>query len=292
MARLVLSAKGLTRHYGATKAVKGIDIEVPDGRIVGLVGNNGAGKTTTIKMCAGLLEPTAGTVHVNGEDPLQAPVRAAIGYAPEDSPLYEDMTPVSYLRYFGRIYGMSKADAIARAQELLERLRLDKPFWTTPCGRLSKGSARKVALARTLLHDPGLVILDEPASGLDPATQGVLDRFLLDLRAQGKAVLLSAHDLEQIERVCDEILVMHEGAIIRRGRLEEMRAEAGPTMYRVRSDVAFPGSEPDGVEHVALVTEWPAVEAALDAVHAAGGRVRDVQAQAPRLADILEHLVN
>ncbi len=288
----MLEAKGLRKDYGAIQAVRGIDIDLPKGTILGVVGNNGAGKTTTIKMLAGLLESTAGTVRVEGEDPLEAPVRAKIGFLPEDSPLYEDMTPLAYLRYFGALYRLPAKEAKARAQDLLRRLRLEEAHWPKTIQSLSKGSARKVAIARCLLHDPPLVILDEPRSGLDPATQHVLDTFLLELKDEGKSILLSAHDLDQVERICDHVVVVDGGQIVLEGSVAQLRGEAGPTVYIVRASVAFSGSEPDGVEHVARVDDWDTVEQRLTEIRGNGGSVLDVSAESPRLADVLQRTVN
>lgn len=282
----MLEALGLHKAYGPVQAVRGVDVRVPQGQIVGLVGNNGAGKTTAIKMLCGLLEPSAGTVRVDGQDPLRPKVRRAVGYLPEDSPLYDDLTPLGYLQHFGALYAMSRRDVARRAPMLLERLRLEQKHWKVPIGRLSKGSARKVALARCLLHDPGLVILDEPSSGLDPATQRVLDRFLLELRDEGKAILLSAHDLEQVERVCDEVLVMHHGQVVLAGTLDELRGGAA-SRYRLRATVPFSGSTQEGPDHVGHVADWDQAEARIHEVREAGGRMLDVQAEAPRLADVL-----
>ncbi len=287
----MLGATGLAKRYGDHEAVRGFDLSIPEGRIVGLVGNNGAGKTTVIKMLAGLLEPTYGTVRVDGRDPLVAPVRARIGYLPEDSPLYDDMTPLGYLAYFGALYGMDRRTCKSRAKVLLGRLRLEERHWSMSIGKLSKGSARKVALARCLLHDPALVILDEPRSGLDPATQHVLDSFLLELRAEGKAILLSAHDLDQVERVCDEVLVLDHGNVVLRGTLAELHGRGGPMEYRIRATLAFPGSRPDGTDHVRHVTKWRDVEACLTAIRDADGRVLDLGSESPRLADVLQSLV-
>lgn len=286
----MLEARDLRKDYGRVAAVRGLDLDVARGRIVGMVGNNGAGKTTAIKMLAGLLEPTSGAVRVGGQDPLQAPVRRTIGFLPEDSPLYEDMTPLAYLRYFAALYGVPARQAKADGQALLRRLRLEEEHWKKPIGSLSKGSARKVALARCLLHDPALVILDEPRSGLDPATQHVLDGFLLELRDQGKAILLSAHDLDQVERICDHVVVIDEGRIVLEGSVGELRGEAGPTVYEVRATVSFAGSQADGVEQVAQVDSWRAVETAFEQIRAAGGNVLDVSAESPRLADVLQRV--
>lgn len=287
----MLDARGLRKAYGEVQAVRGVDLKLGAGHILGLVGNNGAGKTTVIKMLAGLLEPTAGGVRVDGKDPLQAPVRAKIGFLPEDSPLYEDMTPLAYLRYFGALYHMPRREARERAEALLRRLRLDEEHWKKNIGSLSKGSARKVAIARCLLHDPPVVILDEPRSGLDPATQYVLDDFLLELRDQGKAILLSAHDLDQVERICDHVVVIDDGRVVLEGSVAQLRGEAGPTQYVVRASVAFDGSRPDGVEHIARVDTWDDVEDRLEAIREAGGSVLDVSAESPRLADVLKRAV-
>lgn len=283
----MLQATGLHKHYRTTHAVRGVDVEVAPGQIVGLVGNNGAGKTTTIKMLCGLVEPSAGTVRLDAEDPIQPRVRQRLGFLPEDSPLYEDMTPMAYLAYFGRLYGMGRADIRAASTRWLTRLRLDEQHWRKPIGQLSKGSARKVAVARTLLHDPQVLVLDEPRSGLDPASQAVLDEVLLELRAAGIGILLSAHDLDQIERLCDAVLVMDEGRIVLAGSMDSLRAEAGTTTYRVQADRSFAGATAEGTHHVATLPDWPAAQVAMAAIERAGGTVLGVHAEAPRLADIL-----
>ncbi|MGB1585473.1 MAG: ABC transporter ATP-binding protein [Thermoplasmatota archaeon] len=279
----MLEAQDARKRYGTIDAVQGVSLQVQEGQIVGLVGNNGAGKTTTIKMLCGLIEPTGGTVRLGGEDPLQPKVRQGLGFLPEDSPLYDDMTPLAYLRFFGRIHGMPKARIDARGAELLRRLRLDEAHWTKAIGQLSKGSARKVALARAMLHDPAVLILDEPRSGLDPATQQVLDDFLLELKDAGKAIVLSAHDLDQVERLCDHILVVHDGQIALEGTLEDLRARAGPTTYTLRADQPFPGT----TNHEVQAISWSDAQRRIEDVTQQGGTILDVRADAPRLADVL-----
>lgn len=284
----MLEARGLQKTYGKVEAVKHIVVAAAPGSIVGLVGNNGAGKTTTIKMLCGLVEPTAGEVRVGGHDPQRPETRRNLGFLPEESPLYDDMKPLAYLRYFGRLYGMSRADIKQRATALLQRLRLDESHWSKPIGQLSKGSARKVAIARALLHEPRLLILDEPRSGLDPATQHVLDGLLLELRDAGVAIVLSAHDLDQVERLCDVVLVVQDGEIALRGTLDELRERAGPSTYLVTANAAFDGSQPEGSHHVKTVGSWEEAEAIGNQIRKAGATVLDVRAQAPRLADVLQ----
>ena len=284
----MLEARGLAKRYGTVDAVAGLDLQVAPGLIVGLVGNNGAGKTTTIKMLCGLVEPTAGTATVDGVPALRPEARARIGFVPEDSPLYEDLTPLQYLAFFGALYGLPRAEAMRRAPGLLERLRLDEPFWRKPIGQLSKGSARKVAIARALLHDPAVLVLDEPASGLDPATRRELDASLSGLRASGKAILLSAHNLRQVEELCDRIVLLHKGRAVGQGTLAELRSRWGTLRYRIHATHPFPGSTPRGSIHVGEVEGTAAMEHAVAAVREAGGSILEVESQPPPLDQILE----
>lgn len=290
LAAAMLEAKGLVKRYGAVEAVRGLDLEVRPGTIVGLVGNNGAGKSTTIKMLCGLVEPSAGTATVGGQATLQPATRKAIGYLPEDSPLYDEQTPLACLAFFGSLYGISRHESKARAERLLQRLRLDEAFWKKPIGELSKGSARKVAIARALLHDPAVLVLDEPASGLDPGTRRELDAFLLELRAEGKAIVLSAHNLRQVEDLCDTILLLHKGKVAARGSLSELRHAFGAPHYRLHADRPFAGSEPRGPLHVGDVASPELLERALAQVRAAGGTPVEVEALPPSLDEILRRV--
>lgn len=258
-----------------------------EGRIVGLVGANGAGKTTTIKMLAGLLEPTSGTALLDGEATLTPATRRRIGYLPEESPLYDDMTPLAYLAFFGGLYDLPRKESRHRSEGLLNRLRLDAAAWKQPIGTLSRGMRRKVALARCFLHDPDLLLLDEPTSDLDPFTNADVEAFLREQRDAGKAILLSAHNLKQVEVLCDEILIMHGGRIVVRGSLEALRKEVGGQRYRVRATCAFPGSRPDGSNHVAVFPNFSEAEAALHAVKQEGGSVLEMTSLPPSLEEIM-----
>lgn len=284
----MLQAAGLHKHYGVVHAVRGIDLVVRPGEIVGLVGNNGAGKSTTIKMLSGLLEPTQGTVRIDGLDPLIPAGRTHLGFLPEDSPLYEHQTPLQYLAFFAGIYGIPRREAKKRADELLSSLRLDAPFWRRPIGQLSKGSARKVAIARALLHQPTVLLLDEPTSGLDPATQAHLDAFLSRLRDAQHAILLSAHDMRQVENLCDRIVMMDQGRIVAEGSLQELRERFGGTQYVVTATKPFPGSQPEGAMHRGTFDALAAAEEAMDAARASGGEVLAMQTVSAGLDAILE----
>ncbi len=283
----MLEALGLRKEYGAVTALHALSVTLRPGRIVGLVGNNGAGKTTTLKMLSGILRPTSGTVRLDGEDPALAQTRSRLGFLPEDSPLYDDQTPVGYLKFFASLYGMSPRETKQRTHELLTELRLDPPYWKRPIGQLSKGSARKVAIARCLLHNPDVLLLDEPASGLDPATRRELDALLLRLRESGKSILLSAHDLAQVERLCDEIVIVHQGRAVASGPLNELRESWGGWRYHVQATVPFSGSTPDGANHAAMLPDLAAAEAAMAQVRDAGGAVVHMESRPPSLDEIL-----
>jgi ABC-2 type transport system ATP-binding protein len=283
----MLVATGLTKSYRGRPAVVGGDLHLGTGRVVGLVGANGAGKTTTIKMVAGLLQPDAGAALLDGNPTLHPDARRRVGYLPEESPLYDDLHPLAYLTFFGGLYDLSRRASRERAEALLRRLGLPEDHWGRPNGQLSKGTRRKVAIARALLHDPDVLVLDEPTSGLDPLTTAEVNAFLRELRRGGKAILLSAHNLQQVEELCDEIVVMHRGRVVDRGTLAELRGRHGTQRYRVRATVPFPHSTPSGPVHEAWLANLTQVEHALEAVRRAQGIVLEVESIPPRLEEIL-----
>ncbi len=285
----MLRVQGLSKSYGTTQALAGLSLDVDPGQIVGLVGNNGAGKTTTIKLITGLIEPTEGSVELDGLSPLQPPVRRRIGYLPEDSPLYDDMTPRQYMAYFGRIYGLK--DTKARVEELFDDVELQDDFRGRPCGQLSKGNQRKVALARALLHGPDLLVFDEPRSGLDPSTQALVDAQIARLRDEGKAIILSAHDLDQVEQLCDHIVVLHEGHVVASDSLDGLQGRLGDPRIEIHAKQPFDGSTPQGPFHVATAADWTEAKALIDAAESEGVAIHDVRTAVPRLRDILTRLV-
>ncbi len=283
----MLVAEGLVKAYRGTPVVRDVSLEVAPGTVLGLVGANGAGKTTTMKVLAGLIAPTEGSAELDGRPTVEANVRRRIGFLPEDSPLYDEETPISYLRFFGQIYAMDRATIDQRSWDLLDRLGLERKHWEKPTGKMSKGMRRKVAIARTVLHDPDVLILDEPTSGLDPLTERDLNRFIAELRDDGKAILLSAHNLRQVEELCDEIAIMHEGEIATRGTLNELRDRWGTRAYFLRSTVPFPGSNGHGKAHEARFEQLADLENALEHIREQDGMVLEMESIAPKLEDIL-----
>ncbi len=237
----MIELKDVSKRYNDTTAVEPLTLHVPDGEIVGIIGHNGAGKSTLLKMMAGLIEPSSGSVTVMGRDIQKegVKVKKQIGFLPEDSPLYEAMTARQYLLFFSELYQMPRKKALARIDELLDSLDLLQKDQLT--GEFSKGMKRKTAIARALLHDPGLLILDEPNSGLDPLTALFILGYLKKLKSEGKTIVLSAHNLFHVESICDRVAIIKNGRMLVFDRMEAIRARLGKREYQVifRSDQAL-----------------------------------------------------
>ena len=287
----MIRVEGLRKTYGDFPAVVGSDFAVEDGEIFGIVGPNGAGKTTTLKMLAGLVEPTEGTATVDGRNADDPETRRSLGFLPEESPLYEDMTPRSYLEFFGDLYDVPRSAARERTESTLDRLELDHR--DRRLGDMSKGMKRKVAIARSLVNDPDLLIYDEPASGLDPLTTNYVLEFTRELADRGKTVVFSAHNLYHVESVCDRIVIMNRGEIIARGTVPEIRDAYGETTYHVFT-VPVAGTDPvggaDPDRHRAVVPDMDAVERIRERAADAGGSVVDIRTREQSLEDIFLEL--
>jgi ABC-2 type transport system ATP-binding protein len=280
----MIEVEGLRKTYGDFPAVVGSTFDVDRGEIFGIVGPNGAGKTTTLKMIAGLVDPTVGTATVAGFDAGNPEMRRSLGFLPEESPLYEDMTARSYLDFFADLYDVPEGEATERIERTLDRLELDHR--DRRLGDVSKGMKRKVAIARSLVNDPDVLIYDEPASGLDPLTTNYVLEFVRELRDAGKTVLFSAHNLYHVESVCDRVAIMNRGEIVARGTVPEIRDEYGTTEYRVFTSVDVDGAAREGDRHVVTVDDMAAVEDVRDRATAAGGEVVDIRTREPSLEDI------
>jgi ABC-2 type transport system ATP-binding protein len=280
----MIRVEGLGKVYDGFVAVEDSSFEVEPGEIFGVVGPNGAGKTTTLKSVAGLLEPTTGEVSLAGEPADDPETRQKLGFLPEESPLYEDMTALSYLRFFADLYDVPRATANERITEALDELELEHRG--RRLGDMSKGMKRKVAIARSLVNDPDVLVYDEPASGLDPLTTNYVLEFTRDLADRGKTVLFSAHNLYHVESICDRVVIMNEGQIVARGTVEEIREEYGETTYRVFTSVALDRTEPAGDRHVVEVETMAEVESIRDAAEAAGGEIADIRTEESTLEEI------
>jgi len=280
----MIRVDGLAKRYGEFTAVEGSEFVAEPGEIFGIVGPNGAGKTTTLKMLSGLIEPTAGEAEVAGYDVSDPEMRRVLGFLPEESPLYENMTARGYLSFFADLYDVAPDVAEARTERTLDRLDLEHR--DRRLGDVSKGMKRKVAIARSLVNDPEVLVYDEPASGLDPLTTNEVLRFVEELAADGKTIVFSAHNLYHVADLCDRVVVMNRGEIIARGSVPEIRAEHGDTTYSVALTVPLPASEPEGDRHVVTVDDIDAVDEVRERARAAGGEVTDIRSHEPSLEDV------
>lgn len=218
----VLSLKQVSKSYGDFKAVNAISLNIPKGSIYGFLGPNGAGKTTTIRLILDIVKPSEGEISILGHSSALA-VRNRIGYLPEEKGLYKKMKVWAIIQYFARLKGMDQKAAKRQAWSLLEKYGL-KDFAEAKVESLSKGMAQKVQVLSAVAHEPELVILDEPFSGLDPVNQGVLEELIRDMAAHGHTVIFSTHVMQHAERLCDHILLIAKGCKIFDGTIEEAKA--------------------------------------------------------------------
>jgi len=223
----VIKASGLTRYYGDFRALGDVSFEVEPGQIVGLLGRNGAGKSTAFKILAGLIPPSRGTVTIDGVDITTATdsFKARIGYLPERPPLYDDMTVTGFLTHIGRLKGMSGADITRRLPEVMELAALQGREHQV-IGTLSHGFRKRVGIAQAVLHDPKLVILDEPISGLDPKQIAELRPVIRSL-GTGRVVFVSSHILTEVSQTCDRILVLNDGLLVADDNEEALAERVG-----------------------------------------------------------------
>jgi ABC-2 type transport system ATP-binding protein len=231
----IIQADGVSKFYGDFVAVRDISFSIPEGQIVAMLGPNGAGKTTMMKILTGYLAPSEGTVSIAGSDVGSNRIAAAarVGYLPENGPLYFDMTALEILRFFGEARGLEKTHLRSRIDDVIQQCSL-QTIVQKPVGKLSKGLRQRVGLAVALLHDPPVLIVDEPTAGLDPNQVRQFREHIADLR-QTKTMLISTHILSEVMAVADRVLLINNGRMVFDGRPAELTAGASPeeTFYRL-----------------------------------------------------------
>ncbi len=230
--------QGVTKSFGSQRAVDSVDLNVPQGSIFGLLGPNGSGKTTTIRMVLQIILPDSGQVRVLGSE-LDDALRRRIGYLPEERGLYRSMRVEDQLVFLGELHGLTPVDARRRGRRWLERL--DAADWVgRKVQELSKGMQQKIQFIGTMLHEPDLVILDEPFSGLDPVNVRMMKDVMLELRERGATVVFSTHQMEQVERSCDRICLINEGRVVLEGALAQIRQKYGDETVQIEYDGKLP----------------------------------------------------
>ena len=235
----MIEIRGLTKHFGPLKAVDGVSFDVAQGEVLGFLGPNGAGKSTTMKMVTGFLTPTAGTIRVAGHDVATAAVAAKkeLGYLPEGAPAYPDMTAETFLGFVAEIRGFSGAEKRRRIEEVVRKVHLEGVL-RQPIDTLSKGYKRRVGLAQAILHDPRVLIMDEPTDGLDPNQKHEV-RSLIREMGREKAIVLSTHILEEVEAVCTRAIIINKGRIVFDGKPSELESRAPASVTKNRMDWVF-----------------------------------------------------
>lgn len=219
----MISINNLTKYYGETRAVDGISLEIPEGRILGILGPNGAGKTTTLRMLTGFISPTSGSIVVNNIDAASNPldVKKLIGYLPESSPIYTDMLVYDYLKFIADIRNISPSLVFDRLQELADLCGI-REVMHMEVSTLSKGYKQRVGLALALMDDPEILILDEPTSGLDPNQIAEIRTIIKEI-GEKKTIIFSTHILSEAEATCDRVVIMNKGKLVADGTTEMLK---------------------------------------------------------------------
>ena len=225
----MVSTSGIAKHFTdksgkVVKAVDGVSIEATPGKIFGLLGVNGAGKTTMLRMLSTVIKPTSGTGTVAGHNILEQPqkVRASIGFMSASTALYGRLTAGEMIDYFGQLYGLDKATLRQRREYVVDKLRIHE-FLDRLCDKLSTGQKQRVSIARTILHDPPVLFFDEPTAGLDIVTSQTVMEFIEEAQTNGKTIIFSTHIMSEVERLCDQVAIIHGGQIMGEGTVQSLK---------------------------------------------------------------------
>lgn len=293
----MLQITGITKRYGERTALDEVSFSVARGRLTGFVGGNGAGKTTTMRIILGLLSRDAGDVSLDGA-PLTAAQRRSFGYMPEERGLYPKMKVLEQITYLARLHGFDKRVAAEKARSILERLGLGERL-TDPIEALSLGNQQRAQIAASLVHDPDVLILDEPFSGLDPLAVETVLSVLQERADAGVAVLFSSHQLDVVERLCDDLVIIAGGTVRAAGGREELRAQHSTNRYELISsgDAGWLRDE-DGVDVVEYDTGYAVFDVVDDETaqrvlrrSVAEGSVTRFAPQHPSLSQIFKEVV-
>ena len=235
----VVELAGVTKAYEDKVAVNNLSLQIDAGQMFGLLGPNGAGKTSSIRMMMGITIPDSGRISLFGK-PFERKSLERVGYLPEERGLYKKMKVVEQLVFFGQLHGLSAEEARKRSTDWAKRMEIADAL-TKKTDELSKGMQQKIQFISSLLHDPGLVVMDEPFSGLDPVNAALVERTLLELKDQGKAILFSTHRMDQVEKLCDSICLIDNGRAVLAGKVREIKKsyERNRVIVEFEGDAGF-----------------------------------------------------
>jgi len=294
----LLEFDGLSRRFGTVTALDYLSFSVPSGQVVGFLGPNGAGKTTTMRAVFGLTDLDAGSVRWNGM-PVGATQRRRFGYMPEERGLYPNMLVAEEVEYLGRLHGMDRSSAATATKQWLERLDVADRA-TSKVEALSHGNQQRVQLAAALVHDPEMLVLDEPLAGLDPTGIDAIGEVLVEQAHAGRCVLFSSHQLDLVENLCGSVVIIDHGRLVARGTVDEL-ATSGPRRLAVRVEgdrqgtwaQGIPGvtvSEVDGGEVRLVLDDATDSDVVLEAARSAG-RVTEFVIERRRLSEVFREAV-
>jgi ABC-2 type transport system ATP-binding protein len=285
MSDVIVKVDRLFRTFGDVRAVQGLSFEIPRGQVVGFIGANGAGKTTTMRMMVTLDQPDAGEIFVDGFDVVQHPadVRKRIGWMPDSYGAYDYMTVFEYLDFYARAFGYKGAARKNRVQEVMEFTDLT-PLAERAMNKLSKGMGQRLCLGRTLLHDPSVLVLDEPAAGLDPKARVEFKHLVRLLAGHGKTLFISSHILSELEEMCDSLLFIDQGKLVHHGTAEHLKRNNESTAVIVVESAADPGS----------VARWIDMNPGVELIETTkrGARIKLLEGGDEQVAWVLRKLVS
>jgi ABC-2 type transport system ATP-binding protein len=295
----IIEVDRIVKHYGGQTALNDITFQIGEGEIFALLGPNGAGKTTLLRILTGIILPDTGAVRIMGADSMSA-VRHLVGYLPEERGLYRRQPVGEILAYFGELKGLTAVEARLRTRTVLEQVGMGAHLESKP-ESLSKGMAQRIQIAAALIHDPPFLILDEPFSGLDPASSRFLQEIVLEEKRRGRTILLSTHQMDTVERLCDNLLMLHRGNAVLSGTVSEVRGRFSEGLLRIEHENERLPSIPDGVTvrdtslpNVTDLALGPRTSSSdvLSALLVTGTLVRGVASVTPSLEEIFVRIVS
>ncbi len=292
----MLQLNNLEKSFGAHKAVNDVSLHIQRGKIFGLLGPNGAGKSTLLRMVTGITMPDSGTIVLDGKRFDGLIDSRFIGYMPEERGLYKKMKAGEQILYLAQLKGLSKNDAVTQAEQIFKELEMQS-WWDKKVEDLSKGMSQKLQFVSTIIHRPKLLILDEPFSGLDPVNSNVIKEYIHKLATDGTTIIFSTHRMEQVEEMCDDIVLLHQGTNILNGAVSNIRQDFKENKYMItcdealESNAAFELIARQGKEHsIKLVGSATANDALHYAINS-GANIERFLEVLPSLNDIFIRLV-